>query len=494
MTRAAPRPRSREYLPRLVCSRSTLRNTLVAISLSPALAALACSTPPAAAAPSAAPPAPARVTPAQPAAPAPSKLIKFDSDGVEISGVGFDAAHALYVAGEFSGKLQVGKRSLRSAAADPRSQLFLARIDPRGELDWLIRVGAPHPADLDRIAVAPDGSIALVGTYSWPKGTERGHTASYQLDAFVILVGTDGKVRWERRIDGPERQMADAVHRTPDGGVLVGGSFEDATRFGPHHRATSTPGPHVASLDFFLARYSPAGDVEWVATGGGSEDDRLEDVSTTPSGDILAVGDLGRNVTIGVGATAIRLPGAPASAPSANPGRPLVATYSPSGDVRWAVQLDATEWSHTSAARPLADGTLLVHGWEQGLSDPRVGFLAHLDARGKLLSRRAVPQLGGISADATHVVSARAAGSAIVFERQTGTTTQSEGPALAFSAPTAGLAVSALARGADGRVAVAGTTGEFTRTKISHDTWAVSSENIDGYVAFAPSISALRAR
>ncbi len=407
--------------------------------------------------------------------------------------MGFDADHALYVAGEFSIQLELGSASLRSPAADRRIQMFLARLRPDGEVDWLIRVGATHPADLVAIAVAPDGSVALAGTYSWPKGLERGHTASYQLEAFVILVGPDGKVRWERRIDGKERQMAGAVHRTPDGGVLVGGSFEDATRFGPKHRATSVPGPYVASLDLFLARFSPAGDVEWVATGGGPEDDRIEALATAANGDLIAAGHLGRNVVLGEAPHEVRLPGAQGPSRSANPFRAFVASYSPSGALRWATDAaSATEWSMAERVHVLADGSVLAHGHEQGLSSDRIGFLAHVDARGKLLHHRTLPQLGGSLADAAHLLSARAAGSAVTFERHTGTTTSPHGPALTFSEP--GLKVTSLARGGDGRIAVAGTIGELTRTQISRDTWSVTHESIDGFIALAPSLGALRTR
>src|SRR6185436_13809725 len=300
------------------------------------------------------------------------------------------------------------------------------------------------------------------------------------------------KTRWERRISGKERQLASAVHRTADGAILVGGGFEDATQFGPHHTATSTPGPHVASIDFFLARFSPTGDVEWVATGGGPEDDRILGITLDASGDIIVVGDLGRDVVLGAPTHTIRLPGAPAQAQLANPDRPFVASYSPSGTLRWAIEAGTKEISHATTPRLLPDGTVLVHGWEQDLSGPRTGFLAHVDPRGNLLHRRAVPELGALSADATSLVSARASGSTLLFEHQTATSSSPAGPNLTFSRP--GLTVTALAFGTDGRVAVAGTTGEPTRTQLSSNTWSVTFESIHGYVALAPSLGSLRTR
>ncbi|HSK04818.1 MAG TPA: hypothetical protein VK932_26395 [Kofleriaceae bacterium] len=447
------------------------------------------------AAPTVSTPAPPAAPPPSPAVPppppAPSKLVKLDN--ARIAGVGFDASHALYVAGVLSGPMKLGKLSLRPLPSQMPGQLFVARLHPDGEPDWLIRAGAPLGTELQAVSVAADGSVALAGWYTSYIGARRGHLASHQLEAFAILVGADGKVRWERRIDGPDRQMAAAVHHTAGGSVLVGGSFEGATRFGPNHRATSVPGPYVASVDFFLARFSPAGDVEWVATGGGPDDDRLQGLAVGASGDIIATADLGRQIVVGGAAPhAIRASGAPAAPLNGNPSRPFVLAYAPSGALRWGIEIGTSDWSHTTMPRPLADGSVLVHGWEQSLSGPRTSFLAHVDARGALLHRRTVPDLGGLLADAAHVVSARADGATVVFERHTATTTSPEGPSLTF--PGAGLTVSALARGPDGRIAVAGTTGEPTETKLSRRRVAVSFENIDAYVALAPSIGTLRSR
>ena len=424
---------------------------------------------------------------------APTRFLKLDGTGVEVTAIGFDASQALYVAGEFRTRLVLGGASVRSAVpADPRAQIFLARLTPRGDVDWLIRVGAQHPADLHAMSVAPDGSVALAGHYDWALGGDRGPAARHQLDAFVIVVGPDGKVRWDRRIDGKQRQIASTVHRAADGTVLVGGSYEDETRFGPRHRATSVAGRYVPSLDVFLARFSSTGDVEWVATGGGSDDDRLEALAVTPSGDIVVVGEIGRNVRFGDGAQAVHLPGPPPHASIANPDRTFVASYAATGALRWAIQTGSKATSYTTVARALSDGSVLFHGWDDDLGGARTPYLLHVDARGAILHRRELSELGGAVADATSLLSARAAGNTVVFERHTAAASAPEGPALAV--PGAALKVTALARGSDGRVAVAGSVGEPTETQIAPRTSSITFENVDGYLAIAPSISALRAR
>src|SRR5262249_22611788 len=125
-------------------------------------------------------------------------------------------------------------------------------------------------------------------------------------------------------------------------------------------------------------------------------------------------------------------------------------------------------------------------------SGPRTGFLVHVDSRGTLLHRRTLPEFGGLSAEAASVLSARASGSAVIFERQTATTSSSAAPDLTFSGP--GLTVAALPADTDGRVALAGTTGEIAPTETSPGTFSVTFDDIDGYVALAPSLAALRSR
>jgi hypothetical protein len=459
-------------LPRTFVRLCALAACAAAPSASPAAPS---PSPPVAPTTAAAPRAPSPSPAAPPAPAAPTRFLKLDGTAVEITGLGFDASHALYIAGEFRTRLVLGASSVRSAAADPRSQIFLARLSPRGDVDWLIRVGSPHPADLSAISVSPDGTVALVGHYEWAIGPDRGPVTPRQLDAFVIVVGPDGKVRWERRIDGKDRQLARAVHRTADGAVLVGGYYEAETRFGAR-RATSVPGPHVPSLDFFLARFSPTGDVDWVATGGGADDDRLE-VGAARLGD---------------GPAAVQLPGAPPSTALANPDRTFVASYAPTGALRWAIQTGGKDLSYTTVARALSDGSVLFHGWEQNLGGARTPYLLHVDARGAILHHRELSELGAAVADATSLVSARAAGSSLVFERHTGPSTASAAPALTVPGPA--LKVTALALGSDGRAAVAGTTGELTETKVGPDTRSITFENVEGYLAIAPSLSALRAR
>jgi hypothetical protein len=451
-------------------------------------------------------PAAPPVTPAPPAAPAaapstepapaaavgplaPTKLLKLaSSTAFEVTGLGFDANHALYVAGELSGQLQLDSASLRSAASDYRAQVFVARIHPHGEVDWLVRVGASHAADLAAASVASDGSVALVGRYSRPQAPGREHIEPAPLDAFVILVGADGKVRWERRIDSVQRELATSVHRTADGAVLVAGTFAGATRFGPKHRATSVPGSPIPSVDFFLARFSPAGDVEWLATGGGPDNDRIADLTVGATGDICIAGDLGRDVVVGAAPHTIRLTGAPLPPSGVASFRSFVACFSPSGVLRWAVETGSPKESSTATLlRALADGSLLVHGWEQDPYGARTDFLAHLGARGNLLHRRGVPELDAVFADDAHVLSVRSNGSSAIFERHTAAAT-AEVSHLLFSA--ADVRIAALGRGGDGRVVMAWTTG---RPRIPHDASPLGYDDVAVHLALAPSLGALRA-
>ncbi len=314
---------------------------------------------------------------------------------------------------------------LSARSPELRGQIFVARLHPDGEPDWLIRAGAPLGTELKAVSVAPQLRGRDPLRAEPPRDVRAGAPRrERRLLPRALLtrrrrrVGRDRRRSRRRPAPGRRRRRERRPHR---------------------HRRSRPPGRR--------RRRGAAHHPHLGHAGGAAE--REPEPPVRP-----------RVLTIGRAALGDR-------------GR----------DQRLVPHDHAPPARRRQRACPRL-GAEPVR--------PRTGFLAHVDARGALLDRRPVPELGGRIAGAAHAISARADGSTLVFERHTGTTTAPEGPALTFPGP--GLTVSALARGPDGRIAVAGTTGEPTETKLPRGRIAVSFENIDAYVALAPSISALRTR
>ncbi len=73
---------------------------------------------------------------------------------------------------------------------------------------------------------------------------------------------------WAISAAGPEHDKTRGLAVDPDGNVLLTGEFTGTAAFGDHKRTA------VGSMDFFVAKVSPAGKFLWVSTGGGEMIDR----------------------------------------------------------------------------------------------------------------------------------------------------------------------------------------------------------------------------
>ncbi|MHC4879437.1 MAG: SBBP repeat-containing protein [Planctomycetota bacterium] len=73
---------------------------------------------------------------------------------------------------------------------------------------------------------------------------------------------------WAISAAGPEHDKTRGLAVDPDGNVLLTGEFTSTAAFGDHKRTA------VGSMDFFVAKVSPAGEFLWVTTGGGEMIDR----------------------------------------------------------------------------------------------------------------------------------------------------------------------------------------------------------------------------
>ena len=73
---------------------------------------------------------------------------------------------------------------------------------------------------------------------------------------------------WAISAAGPEHDKTRGLAVDPDGNVLLTGEFTSTAAFGDHKRTA------VGSMDFFVAKVSPAGKFLWVSTGGGEMIDR----------------------------------------------------------------------------------------------------------------------------------------------------------------------------------------------------------------------------
>lgn len=284
-------------------------------------------------------------------------VFKAKDHAATIDDMAFASDGSLVVAGTFFGKLTVGKKSVKPTEAGMRDG-FVARIDAKGKVTWL--VSTHGISQINSLAVAKTGDIAIGGAVEYLIGKETGPAADWRVRATVLVLGSDGKQRYRTEFPTQDRSWVGDLAFGPDSTVVACGTYGAQTRFGSRD-VQSTPGQYVPSLDVFTIHLTADGAVDWLATGGGAEDDRSYSIAVAPNGDVVVAGDIGPASKFG----SQKLSGPRSYAQAKRLGNPtwaFVVGYSAQGMLRYATQYqghDSLRMQNDSLV-VLSDGAALL--------------------------------------------------------------------------------------------------------------------------------------
>lgn len=177
-----------------------------------------------------------------------------------------------------------------SSGSSPRA-LFVARFAPNGELRWARSFSGQGLKGIAGITAVSDDSLAIAGFFertlelnglTLESGLNDGSTF-----AFTALLDGSGATRWAQQAGYSGDTRAAALTALPDGGIAIGGFFNDTTRVGALQFTANT-----YDRDVFLACYASDGALRWARKAGGVIDDELAALATDSQGNIYATGYL----------------------------------------------------------------------------------------------------------------------------------------------------------------------------------------------------------
>ncbi|HRP09145.1 MAG TPA: hypothetical protein PLL69_11735, partial [Gemmatimonadales bacterium] len=193
---------------------------------------------------------------------------------------------AVVVASWFSGTVDFDPGEATTARTSFGAQdLAVARYSTGGEFGWLFSFGGTGADVPSAIASTADGGVVVAG-YSAGGGTCSGRTLQSLggRDVLVLKLNADGLCEWAHLLGGSGDDEARAVAAAPDGSVAIVGSFSGTADFDPTGGAALLVSRGGA--DGFLARFTASGDFIDVAQAGGQQDDVLNAVSIAAGGDV----------------------------------------------------------------------------------------------------------------------------------------------------------------------------------------------------------------
>ncbi|MEJ7597992.1 MAG: hypothetical protein WKG01_08805 [Kofleriaceae bacterium] len=233
--------------------------------------------------------------------------IGFGGLGVDVPrDLAVTAAGEIYVAGLFDGQLDLGaagkftaivappnpalpKGELKTGMpAAPPTDAYLIKLGTNGKLAWARTFGAGREDAANGVAVSKDGSrVVVVGNYldEIKHGTFSKKSAGSD-DLFIAAFDKAGEPDFLFTAGGIDSDGANAIVATPDGGWVIGGSFTSAVTF------VGTKLVSKGGTDAFLMKLAATGDLEWIKQFGGTYNDTIRYLAVDGQGSLFVQGIL----------------------------------------------------------------------------------------------------------------------------------------------------------------------------------------------------------
>ena len=347
------------------------------------------------------------------------------------NGIASDGHGGVYAAGMFTDILHTGDVSISGAG---KTDGFLIRFDPDGEVLWTIAIGGTENDRLHDVSSDADGNAYVSGIVRGPVDLDRdGDVDIAASSAHRFLIASfdpQGQLRWSRTFEGDGVVRISTIVAGSDGAIYVGGAYmggaldvdADGTPDVPEAIVNRAPrGPTDVDMNAFYARLNTAGDIQWVNAVSGPGIQVVGALAVAYNGDLLVLGgylgdaDFDADGEIDLEWQSL---GSEQVWKTGQDGNTFLLRTSPAGKQHW-VRRYAAGGSHIAAYQDqlLLGGSytgvldLDGDGVPESLADPddrQEGFMALLDSTGNV--QQVFTVVGG-DADAVLAVGATSDGS-----------------------------------------------------------------------------------
>ncbi len=250
-----------------------------------------------------------------------SKVFAFSASngtGLYVSDVAYDAAGSLFMTGLYNGSVDFGGLGV-SAGFGP-SDVYLAKFDPSGSVLWAKTWGNDEGDAVYAMATTPEGGVVLCGTFRGEIDFGPFHLVSAGLsdDMFVSSIDADGTPVWAKRFGDAQFQWCRGVGVDVNGDVTIAADVHGTVDFG---------GPALVSAgqsDLGLARFDATGQHLWSALHGNSQSQVVRSLAMDATGGVVVAGESSQPTDFGGGVV-----------DSGNNADMFVARYDEDGGLEW---------------------------------------------------------------------------------------------------------------------------------------------------------------
>ena len=223
-------------------------------------------------------------------------IIKFNSEGkVEwakaiggsgneyITSVAETSDGGFVVGGYFQGaQIQLGNDILTPAGSEDG---LIVKLDNKGEVKWARGIGGSLGERIQSVVATSDGDI-VAGGYFQSSSIEVGNNTlkGNGSDGIVIKYDENGEVKWAKGIGGQGTDVINSLTLTSDGGIIAGGYFYSSIEIGENTLTSN------GNYDGMIIKYNNEGEIQWGKKIGGHDPEKIQSVSATSDGGVIAGG------------------------------------------------------------------------------------------------------------------------------------------------------------------------------------------------------------
>ena len=223
--------------------------------------------------------------------------------GVQGNDVETDSAGNSYMTGLFEGTTTFGAgeatETTLTSAGD--FEIIVAKHDPNGALLWAKRAGGTGLDWGFALAIDGAGNSYVTGRFTGTATFDSTvMTTAGSDDIFVAKYDSSGALVWARRAGGSSTDEGRGIAIDSAGNSYVSGFFAGNATFGLGD-ANQTTLTSAGSLDVFVAKYDPNGELVWARGAGGSSSDDGFEIATDGAGNGYVTGRFGGTATFGLG-------------------------------------------------------------------------------------------------------------------------------------------------------------------------------------------------
>jgi len=270
---------------------------------------------------------------------------------------------SIIVTGSFWGSATFGPGEINEIILNAvgKRDIFIARYNSNGTLEWAKRAGGLLKEVGQTITTLSDNSIVVSG---WFEGTctfgigeinQTILTSSGGMDIFIARYNPDGTLVWAKRAGGSNDENGHKIIILSDNSTVITGYFYSSATFGPSE-TNQTVLTSAGGMDIFVARYNPDGTLAWVKRAGGIIDDWGVGVTTLSDDSTIVTGVFSDSATFGQDEPN------QTNLTSSGYGDIFIANYNPDGTLAWAKRVGGSGDDEGLRVTKFSDNSTVVLG------------------------------------------------------------------------------------------------------------------------------------